>query len=444
MADEDKPRNPYPWTLDFELATLRQLIADPTLLPRVGAHLEAERFPNATAQRIVGEILVHWAETGERATRVTVLQRLQNKVHEGELTHDVVIDAGLLLEKASETDGSDTAFVRQQILDEARKKAVWDALDQGLRQFRTGDYEEIAEGIDRAVAIGRVDAGPGTDYGSNIAKRTRDRINNRQTPRIGTGVPELDDVIRGGLAPGELGVVLGAPKFGKSMFLNTVAHHSLTIGGTVVYYSLEMSESELVDRMDSAISQVPNNDQLRLRASYVEECVTRWFEDMGCKLFIKQFPSYQTTPRDLRSHLELMRVEYGVQPTMLVVDSADFCSPTVASKQGRYEDAGQIYSELKGIGTDWRCPVWTGSWAKRDSLAKKIVTMGDVAESFKKVGVADLGVAICGTEDEREAGLVRLYTAFCRYTSANEQLGPFRNNFECGLMAKGGKVDDDD
>lgn len=445
MAETSNPtRDPYPWTLEFELATLRQLIADPTLLPRVGNYLDADRYPNEDARRIAAEIIGHWTELGERPTRAVVVQRLQGKVHAGALTSDKVMDASLLLEKASEGAGADTAYVRQQIVEEAKKKAVWEALDNGLRQFRTGDYDEIAQAVTAATAIGLVDTSPGVDHSGSLEGRTKARLANKIVPRIGTGIGDLDDVIRGGLAGGELGVILGAPKFGKSMFLNTVAHHALTLGGTVYYYSLEMSESELVDRMDSAISLVPNNDQLRLRARDVEKSVGRFFEDNGCKLIVKQFPAYQTNPRHIRAHMEMLNVEHGLSPTVTIVDSADFASASDPSKQGRYEDSGSIYSELKGLGTDWRCPMWTGSWAKRDSLAKKVVTMGDVADSFKKVGVADIGIAICGTEEERQEGIVRLYTAFSRYCPAGVLLGPFRNHFECGLMTKGVVEDDDE
>lgn len=436
------PSKPYEWTQGFQQAVMVRLLVDPILLSRVANHTHAERFADETIRLVVGETISHYKEHGVQPTRTVILQRVREQVAGGKLKESRVDDCATLLAEA-EAKSSDSTYVQERILEEAKKAAMWSALDNGLRNVRSpAQYDDISEEVGKAARIGRVDADPGSNLAKTISARTADRRSGKKIPRLGTGIVDLDDVIKGGLAAGELGVVLGAPKFGKSMFLNTVAYHVLTLGGTVLYYSLEMGERDLLDRMDAAISKVPIA-QLEKKADFVDGVVQTWLDDTGGEMYVKQFPSYKTTPQVIDDHIEMMRLENEVQPNVIIIDSADFASASVPSRKGRYEDMGQIYSEIRGIGGKWSCPVWTGSWANRESLAKEVVTMADFSDSFLKAGIADLAVALCGTEAERQGGILRLYTAFCRFTKAERSLGPYRNNYEIGLSVKD-RLDDDD
>lgn len=412
-----------------------RLLADPVLLSRVANHTKPERFKNEEVRLVVGETVAHFRQHGVQPTQTVVLQRIQSLVTAGKVKDAKVQACAEALAEAN-PKSADSAYVQEKLLAEAKKDAMYRALDQGLKNLRTPEnYSEIFEEVGKAARIGIVDASPGSNLRATIAARTLERRTGRKVPRLGTGIVELDDTILGGLAAGELGVVLGAPKFGKSMFLNTVAYHVMSLGGTVLYYSLEMGERDLLDRMDAAISRIPIAE-LQGKADAVGLLVDNWLEDTGGEMYIKQFPSYKTTPRHIDDHVEMMRLENDIQPNVIIVDSADFASATHPSHKGRYEDAGQIYSELRGIGGKWSCPVWTGSWANRESLSKEVVTMGDFSDSFLKAGIADLAVALCGTEAERQGGILRLYTAFCRFTKAEVLLGPFYNNYAVGLTVK--------
>jgi replicative DNA helicase len=433
--------NPYPWVAEFELAVLRQLIADPVLLPRVAAHLKPERFRTVEAQVIVERMVLFHDKHGKAPTRIVVLQMIREQVEAGKIKFDMLTGCALLLEAGEEQIPADSDYVRGAILGEARKQAVWDALDAGLKDYKTGEFERIAEQLQTAAQIGKVDASPGIDLVTSLEERTQERREGKTPPRWGTGIGDLDDVIRGGLAAGEVGVILAPPKYGKSLFLGQVAITSMALGGTVTYYTLEMSEREVADRMDAAIARVPMR-LLSEKADYVQTTVSDWLAERRAALVIKQFPSYDTTVRDIDAHLQQGRAERSIVPSVVIVDSGDLCTASRA-RDSMYEDLGAVYSELKGLASRWSVPLWTASWAKRDAVAKKIVTMADVADSFRKVAIADVGIAICATEEERQDGLARLYVAFCRYATSGVIVGPFKTAFAEGRFAQEGAIEED-
>jgi hypothetical protein len=228
----------------------------------------------------------------------------------------------------------------------------------------------------------------------------------------------------------------------NTMALCGIAAHALQYGGRVLYYSLEMGETDIVDRIDANISKVPMA-QLRERADFVREAVEEWYDSNGGALVVKQLPSYQTTSQTIERHMKQIRAENKFKPTLLIVDSGDFMSASDGHRERHDLELGSVYSELRGLAVSWGVPCWTASWARREALAKEIVTMGDVAESWRKVGISDIGVAICGTEEEFQSGVLRLYVAWCRFAAGGFVLGPYHSGFRQGCFIDNEKAPED-
>lgn len=426
----------YAFTPAFELSVIRQVLNDPILGSRVLAHVDPERFASDEV-KLMSEVAKDiFSKTSRSPSSTGVLQAVRGRIEAGAVKADAVMTCALALEAADEQPPVDSNYVQQVLLEEARASAVWNALDFGLKSYRRRDWDGIQDAITKATSIGRVDSSPGSSWQKTLAERTRMRRDGTGPRRQGTGLLELDDRILGGLAPGELGVILGAPKRGKSQFLGTVAVNTMQLGGQVVYFSLEMGEQEILDRIDAAITNVPIS-QLAEKADYVHTAAEDWYHETKGVLLVKQLPSYDTTAKDLEQHLQMLRAENGIEPTVVIVDSGDFMSSSEKQHQRHDLELGGVYSELRGLAVRWKVPMWTGSWAKRESLAKKEVTMADTAESWRKVGISDLGVAICGTEEEVQNGVLRLYVAWCRFTQGGFALGPYKNGFAYGRMLSG-------
>lgn len=428
----------YSFLPPFELAVLRQVLSDPLLAARVLPTLQPARFHDENVQLLLEVACEIHRNSGKPPSTLAALQAVQHRVHSGQLPATKVTDCALTLERAEEQTPVESLHIQEVLLGEARKQAVWDALDYGLRTHKRGDYEGLADRLNKALAIGKIDSSPAQFYHQGLADRTAARKSGQTVRRFGTGLLELDDRLAGGLGQGELGVLIGAPKMGKTQGLGNIAVNTCAMGGAAFYYSMEASEAELSDRIDAAISRTPILE-LRSRADFVQTAVDQWMSDSGGCIYIKQFPSYETTAKDLEEHTQMVSSERSIRPTVIIADSGDLMAP---SRQGdsRYDlMLGSVYSELRGMAVRWKVPMWTASWANRDSLNKEKVGMADIADSWRKVAIADLGVAICGTEKEMEAHLLRLWVAWCRFAPGGFGLGPYRNAFSIGRM-----IDDSD
>jgi replicative DNA helicase len=425
---------PYPFTRDFELAVLRQVVADPMVLPRLGGHVEAERFPSDDVRLAFEAVLGYWKRLGRPPTSVAVVQEARGWQEAGKRDAAAVQRVASTLDEAAEGTPADSAYVVEQVSLEARKVAVWGALDQGLRLHGQGRLDEVEKVVVEANRIGRVDMDVGVDWAGSLADRT-DARKNRPTPkRWGTGVVELDDLLRGGLSAGELGVVVAAPGAGKSTFLVTVASHVMNLGGTVVYYSFEMNEVDLVDRIDSAVTSVPM-DELPRRADHVQREVAAWLERCKGACVVKKFPARVTSAREVRAHLEHLRADKGICPTVLVFDYAD----KMASSDGaRYEKdhqiVGAVYDEIRNLGAEFSCPVWTASQTNAEGDEAKVASGHHIARSREKWANADVMISINRTDDEKANEQVRFHIIKARYTADGVTVGPLRSDYARGRV----------
>ena len=95
---------------------------------------------------------------------------------------------------------------------------------------------------------------------------------------------------------------------------------------------------------------------------------------------------------------------------MVIVDYADLLKPVTVRKEKRNE-LESIYEELRGLSTEFQCPVWTASQTNRSGLNAEVVTMEQISEAFNKCFVADLIFTISRTADDKQNNTGKIFIA---------------------------------
>lgn len=244
-----------------------------------------------------------------------------------------------------------------------------------------------------------------------------DRLKISSEPkRLATGLSsELDIHLKGGLGQGELGFILAPPGRGKTLALVNIGASALRHGKKVLHLTLEIKARIVAKRYDCALTDssvediLDNPDLLRNRLKEIQET--------GAKLVIKDYSYMHCGIADLHGVLEEYKGD-GEKFDLVIVDYADLMIPPQHYKDTRHEVA-KIYEELRIIAGEYNIPVWTASQSNRASLSKRVVKMDDIAEAFSKANIADLIIALCQTEDEKQSKTMRLFVAKTRMTSTN-------------------------
>jgi replicative DNA helicase len=126
-------------------------------------------------------------------------------------------------------------------------------------------------------------------------------------------------------------------------------------------------------------------------------------------LIVKEYPTKSASTATIRNHLNKL-TKRGIEPGMIIVDYADLLKPTVVRKEKRNE-LESIYEELRGLSTEFGCPIWTASQTNRSGLNAEVITMEQISEAFNKCFVADFIFSVSRTIDDKQNNTGKIFIA---------------------------------
>jgi KaiC/GvpD/RAD55 family RecA-like ATPase len=297
----------------------------------------------------------------------------------------------------------DTEYVKNNAIEFCKKQKLKEAMIKSVELLKSSSFEEIRSLVDNAIKLGN---NPDIGYLYDEHFEQRYEIKTRET--VSTGWSVIDGMTRGGLAAGELGVVIAPTGAGKTHVLCHLGAAAVKEGKTVVHYSLELDDKTIGRRYDAAITGIPL-DSLFAR----KEDVYDQIKDVDGKLVIKEYPTKSASPETLRNHLTKLR-ERGIDIGMIVVDYADLLRPISTRKEKR-EELETIYEELRAIAKENGCPCYTASQTNRSGLNAEVITMESISEAFNKCFVADFIFTVSRTIDDKRTNTGRIFVAKNRF-----------------------------
>lgn len=169
-----------------------------------------------------------------------------------------------------------------------------------------------------------------------------------------TGFIDLDDKTSG-LQKSDLILVAARPAMGKTAFsLNVVTNAALKGGGSVAFFSLEMSKEQLVQRMLSSESHVEL--QKIINGQLTEEDWPKLVSSMGplsqADIYIDDTPGI--TLMELKAKCRKLKIEKGLD--LVMIDYLQLMSGE-GRNENRQQEISNISRGLKGLAKEMDCPV---------------------------------------------------------------------------------------
>ena len=222
---------------------------------------------------------------------------------------------------------------------------------------------------------------------------------------ITTGWVDIDDISKGGLGKGELGVVVAPTGAGKSMVLVHLGAQALKAGKNVLHYTLELADTVVGGRYDAAITGVELKNLIVFKEKIYDE-----IRDIDGKLIIKEYPTRSASIQTIKNHIEKLKRRNFV-PDMIIVDYGDLIRPENSRKDEKRHQLETIYEELRGIAQICECPLWTASQTNRSGLNAEVITMESISEAFNKCFVADFIFTVSRTVEDKNTNQGRIFVA---------------------------------
>ena len=294
--------------------------------------------------------------------------------------------------------GSD--FIKDTALDFCKKQKLKEALIKSVELIKSSSFDEVSKVIDNALKLGS-DNTLGYDYladfEARFVKKARDPVT--------TGWRDIDDISKGGLGKGELGVVVAPTGAGKSMVLVHLGAQALKAGKNVLHYTLELADTVVGGRYDAAITGV----ELKNLAVFKEKIYDE-IRDIEGKLIIKEYPTRSASIQTIKNHIEKLK-RRDFSPDMIIIDYGDLIRPEKGGKDEKRHQLETIYEELRGIAQICECPVWTASQTNRSGINAEVITMESISEAFNKCFVADFIFTVSRTVEDKNTNQGRIFVA---------------------------------
>jgi replicative DNA helicase len=377
----------YGWS--FQIKVLAAMFVDRTFLQQIADIIQADYFESDANSWLLEVVLDHFREYKTPPSKDVL------KVKVTEIDNDVLKTA--ILEQLKEVfrfmESDDLTFVKDEILKFCKNQEIKRAIMDSVSLLKMGNYDEIKSKIDGAMK-----AGADTDIGHEYKKDVISRYNEAARHTVTTGWDVIDDLMDGGLAPGELGVVMAPAGIGKSWMLINIGANAIRQNKTVIHYTLELNENYVGQRYDSVITGIAAQNL----KNYTED-IEEKLKDISGELIIKYYPTKSVGVMGIKAHVE-KTIMLGNKPDLIVVDYADLLK---VSSKDKHEALEELYEDLRGMAGEYGVPVWTATQANRSALEDDIIEADKIASSYGKVMVSDFLMSLSRKVEDKLSGTGR-------------------------------------
>ena len=385
----------------FQEGLAALILQDRAFSDQIQEVLETDYFELKYLQVFVGKIFDYKKEYSVHPTAKILLTILRTGLEEE--TDAVKKQTRDYFSRIYNTDVRDEDFIKNTSLDFCRKQTLKEAMIKSVGLLKSSSYDEVAKVITDAVKLGS-----NSDFGYDYVADFEKRFEIKARDPVSTGWDEIDQLCRGGIGNGELGVVIAPTGAGKSMVLVHLGAQALLQGKTVVHYTLELQDTSIGIRYDSCITGVSLSEMHSFKEMIYEKV-----QEVPGRLIIKEYPTKSASTQTIKNHLEKLK-QRDIKVDMILVDYGDLLKPVTVTREKRH-DLESIYEELRATAQENKCPVWTASQTNRSGLNAEVVTLEAISEAYSKCFVADFICSVSRTIDDKNNNTGRLFVAKNRF-----------------------------
>ena len=380
-----------PHNLEVEQGLLGAILVNNLALNQVGDRLRPEHFYQPVHQKIFAAIL-HFHDRGQ-VSNPSVLRHYFEKdealqtVGGADYLRDIAAASVIVINIHNYADVIyDLALKRQLIT--LGEQVVNDAYELELDKPATRQIEAAEQGLFQLSASG--DTSGGFKQFRQIVQAALSKAefahkNKGAVIGITSGLKDLDRML-GGLQPSDLLILAGRPSMGKTALATTIAWRAaeavVKTGGSVGFFSLEMSAEQLATRILSMESGLNSSDILRghLAPEQFGQLISAHDKLASLPMHIDDTPALSISA--LRTRARRLKRTQNVE--LIVVDYLQLLTPArMGGNIGRVQEVSEITQGLKAVAKELSVPVIALSQLSRavEQRPDKRPQLSDLRES---------------------------------------------------------------
>ncbi len=302
------------------------------------------------------------------------------------------------LRKVQEADLNDTLKIQDLAMKFCKTQELKKAnaeISKIISKGNIEDYEQCETILRKAL-----ERGDNKDDGMDVFDNIGTVLDEDFRKPIRTGIKGLDEIMDGGLAKGELAVILAPFGVGKTTMVTKLANTAMNDGNRVLQIFFE-DNPKVIQRKHLACWSGFDLNELAAHKDELEEMARDMSKGKG-SLKLKKFSSDGTTIPVIRQYIRKL-IAQGWKPDIVLLDYIDCVEPSK-----RYDDAnvgeGSVMRQFEAMLAELDIAGWTAIQGNRSSIKADVVEADQMGGSIKKAQIAHFVVSIAKTLDQKEAG----------------------------------------
>jgi len=438
--DANEGGDTYKWDEEFQQELLGLLMHDRDFLLETKSLIKPNYFIKESHRWMTEIIFSHFDKYSTLPTRVQLTHELRSKVADksDEIQIQTIGDLNSIL--MDYTPGLESRdYYRDKIVNFAKTQALKFAFHNCLEAIKKapesdGTWSKVNEMLREALSVEH-NFEEGQDYFKSYKERY-ERMNQVLVAgdTFSTGFHSIDSALQAeGLKRGEIASVMGVSGSGKSIFLKVASIANLNRGKKVLYISLEIDQDGVAQRFDAEIANMSATleditgldrgvtiKNLLQKKEIVFQAIEEYRkvieddvnDEITKRLIIKQFPSGHMDMTTFMAYYSQLCLR-GFKPDLIIIDYVGEMKdyPDIPTHESRY----RITRDLRGFAVKENICIMTAMQPNRS--AKEAVKQGiliddeNLGDSFAQIKPLDAFWTINQLQDEKNAGIARLYVA---------------------------------
>ena len=383
----------------FQLQLLNQIIIDKDFSHSILDVIENNYFENKYFKIIIQMVKEYYIKYDHTPSFETLEQITKSELQQ-EIASKIVLDT---IKKIKDSPIDGVTFVQEKALKFCKQQELQKVMGKAQKIIDGGEFENydtLEELVRGALQVGAKDTSILNVF-SNIDQVLEDDYRHP----IPMGIPGIDRLLKGGLARGEIGVILAPTGVGKSTILTKIANHAFNMGNNVLQIFFEDNQ-KVIQRKHYTLWTKIHPDDLSEKREEVILKVKEVEETMTNKLILKKLPSDTVTMLQIKNQIRKM-VADGTKIDMVLLDYIDCVVPD-KHLGDEWKSEGSVMRAFEAMCHEMNLVGWTATQGNRSSISSEVVTTDQMGGSIKKAQVGHVIITVAKTLQQKELKLATI------------------------------------
>ena len=383
----------------FQLQLLNQVIIDKEFARSIIDVIELNYFENKYFKIII-QMIKEYYKKYESSPSFETLGQIAKSEFQQELAARMVLDT---INKVAEAPLEGSTYVQEKALKFCKQQELQKVMTKAQKIIDGGEFENydtLEEMVSKALQVGEVDKGT-----EDVFHNLDEVLNDDYRHPVPMGIPGIDKLLKGGLAKGEIGVILAPTGVGKSTLLTKIANHGFNLGYNVLQIFFE-DNPKIIQRKHFTLWTGIAPDDMANKKEEVMEKVTAIKESMPNKLTLKKLPSDTLTMMQIKNQVRKMIAE-GNKIDMVLLDYIDCVVPD-KNLGDEWKSEGSVMRGFEAMCHELNIVGWTATQGNRSSISSEVVTTDQMGGSIKKAQVGHVIISVAKTLQQKEMKLATI------------------------------------